>query len=270
MAVIADTAERVRAKLNFAADHSEDGVWSNFTPEIRTQKLEAVTVEFTDARNLEPPPSVEREGFELHRLPIGSYDWYDQDWIDRVYVPRSVEFIRELSGAQFVSPMVGGATLIRDSGKRDAVPVADFVHLDQSLQSVLPYVEQAADEETRKRFPRVMLYNLWRVMTPPPQDMPLALCDQRTADEHDWVIGRTVEPQVPDGVPYTASVYNPAQKWYFYPDVTPDDVIVFKQYDSRRDQPMGCLHGAFAYPAKLEGAVPRASMELRIFAFFEE
>lgn len=58
MAVITDTAERVRAKLNCAAERSEDGVWSNFMPEIHTQKIKAVIIEFTDARSITPSASV--------------------------------------------------------------------------------------------------------------------------------------------------------------------------------------------------------------------
>lgn len=270
MTETAQIAGRVRAELNFAADHSDDGVWSNYTPEIRTQKLAAIPVDFTDARSLAEPASIEREGFELHRHPIGTYDWHDQDWIDRVYVPRSVELIRDVTGAPFVTPFLEGMTMIRDSGNPEFPPAADFVHFDQSRISVRQFVDMAAAEAAPKRYPRVQLFNLWRVTSPPPQDVPLALCDQRSVDEQDWVFGKTVEPGMDEGVPYTTSMFNPAQKWHYFPDLTSDDVIVFKQYDSRLDAPMGCLHGAFAWPEELPGAVPRASMELRIFAFYED
>jgi hypothetical protein len=257
------------APLNFAADRSEDGVWSNYTPEIRTQKLSAIPVEFTDARRLSEPASIRREGFELRHFPLGPYSWHDKDWLESVYVPRSVELIREMTGAPFVAPFLDGITMIRDTGNPQFPPAADFVHFDQSRVSVQPYVEMAASHAPRS-YPYVELYNIWRAMTPPPQDVPLALCDQRSVDEQDWVIGRTVEPGVPDGVPYTTSMFNSGQRWYYFSDLTSDDAIVFKQYDSRPGAPMGCLHGAFAWPEALPGAVPRASMELRIFAFFDE
>jgi len=260
----------VRAELNFAADRSDDGVWSNYTPKIRTQKLAAIPVDFTDARSLAEPPALDREGFELHRLPLGTYDWHDQEWIDRVYVPRSVELVRAITGAPFVTPFLDGMTIIRDSGNPQFPPAADFVHFDQSRTSVQQFVELAEAHSAPKHYPRVQLFNLWRVMTQPPQDVPLALCDQRSVDERDWVIGRTVEPGVEEGVPYTTSVFNPGQKWFYFSDLTSDEVIVFKQYDSRPGAPMGCLHGAFAWPEKLPRAVPRASMELRIFAFYED
>jgi hypothetical protein len=264
-----ETAGRVRAALNFAADRSDDGVWSNYTPQIRTQKLAAIPVDFSDARSLAEPASLEREGFELHRLPLGPFRWHEQAWIDEVYVPRSVELIRQVTGAPFVTPFLDGMTMIRDSGNPEFPPAADFVHFDQSRLSVGQFVERAAAHAPR-RYPHVRLFNLWRVMTPPPQDVPLALCDQRSVDERDWVFGKTVEPGMAEGSPYTTSVFNPGQKWHYFSELTSDEVIVFKQYDSRPGAPMGCLHGAFAWPGELPGAVPRASMELRIFAFDEE
>jgi len=256
----------VRAALNFAADRSDDGVWSNYSPEIRTQKLAAIPVDFTDARDLAKPASLGREGFELHRLPLGEYRWHDQEWLARVYVPRSVELVREMTGAPVVTPFLEGMTIIRDSGNAEFPPAADFVHFDQSRQSVGQFIDLAAPPD----YAHVQLFNLWRVMTPPPQDVPLALCDQRSVDEADFVFGNTVEPGMTEGSPYTCSVFNPAQRWHYFSGLTSDDVIVFKQFDSRPGAPMGCLHGAFAWPDALPGAVPRASMELRIFAFYEE
>lgn len=254
------------APLNFAADRSGDGVWSNFSPEIRTQKLAEVPVELRDARYLPEGPSLEREGFELHRHPLGEYDWHNQDWIKRLYVPRSIELIRKITGAPFVIPFIEGMTIVRDTGNPDFPPAADFVHFDQSRNSVQQFIDRATSGR-ELRYSQVQLFNLWRVMTPPPQDVPLALCDQRSVDERDWVLGNTVEPGMDAGSPYTTCVFNPAQKWHFFSDLTSDEVIVFKQYDSRPGTPMGCLHGAFGWPEDLPNTVPRASMELRIFAF---
>lgn len=256
---------QVRAALNFAADRSGDGVWSNYSPEIRTQKLAAIPVEFTDAHALAQPPSLTREGFELHRLALGEYRWHDPEWLARVYVPRSVELIREATGAPVVIPFLEGMTMIRDCGNADFPPAADFVHFDQSRQSVGQFVDLAAPPD----YAHVQLFNLWRAITPPPQDVPLALCDQRSIDEADFVFGNTVEPGMEAGSPYTTAVFNPGQKWHYFQGLTSDEVIVFKQYDSRPGAPLGCLHGAFAWPDELPGAVPRASMELRIFAFYE-
>ena len=99
--------------------------------------------------------------------------------------------------------------------------------------------------------------------------MPLALCDQRTVSESDWVVGKTISKKTPDPVPFVSSVGNGHQRWYYFSDMTPDEVLVFKQYDSDASQPMGCLHGAFKLHGVPADVVPRASVEARMMAFFE-
>jgi len=84
------------------------------------------------------------------------------------------------------------------------------------------------------------------------------------------VIGRTIDPSFPEGVPYVGSVYNPRQKWWYVSNLTLDDAIIFKGYDTNPNVPFGCLHGAFKHPDAPGTAVPRASAETRVFALFED
>jgi len=260
----------VRGALNFAADRTSDGIWSNGNRSLITQKLKAYEVELCDAKTLSSPTTLKDEGFELHHQPMIDPEWTNSDWIASVYCPRTLELVQKVTGAAEVALYYRGA-LIRDSGDVTRAPAAEFVHLDNSRESALPFLKMAADEAMMAKYPRIEVYNIWRVITPPPQDVPLALCDQRTLDERDWVEGRTVEPTFPDGVPYVTSVFNPAQRWFYFPDLTPDDVLIFKGFDNRPDKPFGCLHGAFRHPeVSGEGVVPRASIETRVFAFFEE
>ena len=270
MSVQPQAAATVRATLNFAADRTDGGVWSNLTRHLITQALEGCEVEICDARRLPNGPSLEREGFVLSRTPAPpGADFTDRDWVAAHYAPQCLQLVQQLTGAAHVAPFYDGGVLIRDTGNAKAAPAAEFVHLDQTRESILPFLEQAADAAVRARWPRVKIFNVWRPLTPPPQDVPLALCDQRTLDPRDWVVGRTVEPNFPDGVAYVSSVFNPDQRWFYLSDLTPDDVVVFKGADSDPAAPFGCLHGAFKQPAPPVGAVPRASAEARVFAFFD-
>jgi hypothetical protein len=261
---LAEIETKIHAALNFAANRNSDGVWSNLTPHLRTQALRARDVQLQDARKLAVPPDLDREGFTLVHRPLDRADWRDEHWIEQSYTPDCVELVRWLTGAGHAAPFYAGV-LLRDSGGGDAAPAADFIHLDNTREAALQFLERAVPADVRAQYGRVRIFNVWRTITPPPQDVPLALCDQRTVDERDWVIGRTVEPNFPEGVPYVASVANPAQCWFFYSNVGLDDAIVFKGYDSDRDQPFGCLHGAFRHPAPGPVTVPRASAETRIF-----
>lgn len=260
----ATDAAAVTAELNFAADRSPDGVWSNLAPHLRTQALRAHEVRLEDARRLAAAPDIDREGFTLARHPITKPAWHDEAWIDETYNPACTELVRRLTGAAFAVPFHRGV-LLRDAGGGAAAPAADFIHLDNTREALEHFLERAVPADVRARYPQVRVYNVWRAITPPPQDVPLALCDQRTVDRRDWVIGRTVEPEFPEGVPYIAAMANPAHRWYFFSDLTPDDAVVFKGYDSDPGAPPGCLHGAFRHPDPGAVSTPRASAEMRVF-----
>jgi hypothetical protein len=254
----------VSAEINFVADRNPDGVWSNLTPHLRTQALRAHEVVLRDARRLASAPHLDREGFAVARHRVESADWWNENWVAETYIPACIQLVRGLTGAAHAAPVHTGV-LLRDSAGKGGAPAADFVHLDNTREAVEQFLEHAVPANIRAQYHRVRVFNVWRATTPPPQDVPLALCDQRTVDEADWVIGRTVEPMCPEGVPYIASLPNPAHRWFFFSDLTPDEVVVFKGYDSDPDQPFGCLHGAFRHPAPGPVTVPRASAETRVF-----
>lgn len=257
------------AALNFAANRDPGGIWSNLTPEIRTQALTAQKVEIADARALAKPPSLDAEGFCVVNMPMDDPAWSDEAWVAESYIPACLSAVKNLTGADHVASMHAGV-LLRDTGNAQAAPAADFVHLDHTRQSALPFLEEAVDAETRARFPHVRAYNVWRAITPPPQDVPLALCDQRSHRPEDWVVGRTVEPLYPDGVPYVISVPDPHQHWFYFSDLSPDEAVIFKGWDSDPTAPFGVMHGAFTHPGVPPGSVPRASVEARVFALFAE
>jgi hypothetical protein len=261
---VTEALAEVTAPLNFAADRSPDGVWSNLAPHLRTQALRAHDVVLRDARRLSTPPALDREGFTLAHHPLARPAWHDDAWVDETYNPACTALVRRLTGASYAVPFHRGV-LLRDSAGGTAAPAADFVHLDNTQEALEHFLHRAAPADIRARYTRVRVYNVWRATTPPPQDVPLALCDQRTVDRSDWVIGRTVEPDFPEGVPYVASMANAAHRWYFFSDLTHDDAVVFKGYDSDPEAPPGCLHGAFRHPDPGMTTVPRASAEMRVF-----
>jgi hypothetical protein len=262
-------SDTIVGSLNFAADRTDGGIWSNLTPEITTQRLAAHAVRLTDARTLRQPPSLDREGFVVAPLAVGTGNYTDASWVEGTYIPACAELVKALSGADAVVPLHAGV-LIRDTGNPHAAPAAEFVHLDHTRAAIAMFLRQVLGDDAPARYRQVRVYNVWRALTPPPQDVPLALCDQRTLDRDSWVVGRTVEPGYEDGVPYISSVYDPDQRWCYFSDVGADEAIVFKGYDSDPDAPYGCMHGAFRHDTVTQagGAVPRASAETRIFALY--
>jgi hypothetical protein len=61
--------------------------------------------------------------------------------------------------------------------------------------------------------------------------------------------------------------YSPEHEWWYFPDMTQDEVLFFVFHDSDHRRAWRVVHTAFRDPA-VERAVPRHSIEVRSFAFF--
>ena len=58
--------------------------------------------------------------------------------------------------------------------------------------------------------------------------------------------------------------YNPSQRWYYAPRMTPDEVLLIKGWDSLDDgRTRFTPHGAFEQPDTPTDAPPRESIEVR-------
>lgn len=119
------------------------------------------------------------------------------------------------------------------------------------------YDDSGADE--------FMLINFWRPikpMTTPLRSLPLCFLDASTLSEEDLV---TID-QKSLGVA-TGLKYSPNHKFYFYPDMTTDEVVVFKQFHDVRNATKGRMpvfHTAFPDPAADENTEGRISFEYRV------
>ncbi len=61
---------------------------------------------------------------------------------------------------------------------------------------------------------------------------------------------------------------NPGQQWWYYPEMTTDEVLAFKLFDARKSDAeprlRSCFHTAFAHPDTPEDAEERQSCEYRL------
>src|SRR3546814_5081231 len=78
------------------------------------------------------------------------------------------------------------------------------------------------------------------------------------------LIEKPGEPTPYVGMPLA---YNPAQRWYYYPNMQPDEVLVFKQCDTDHSGIRWSPHVAIDDPYTAN-AQPRVSFEARALAFF--
>jgi len=66
-------------------------------------------------------------------------------------------------------------------------------------------------------------------------------------------------------------IYNSEHRWFYFPAMRPDEVIVFKTFDSATDgRARFTPHAAFKDPTSPADAPHRQSIDARLFAFFND
>ncbi len=116
-----------------------------------------------------------------------------------------------------------------------------------------------------------MHYNIWRVISQPPQDVPLAVCDARTVTPADLIAADAIF-DAPDRPEWSFEgivvAHHPAHRWHWFSDMTRDEALVFKTNDSDRGRAHCVPHVAFDNPDAGPQVAPRASIEMRAIALW--
>jgi hypothetical protein len=237
--------------------------------------LDPRRVRIEDARSSASPPSLHREGIALvpHRSEVA--DFRNAAEVAARHPGEIERLILELTGADAVT--VTGAGVLRfgekspESGKLDNSRPARFIHVDCSEATAAAFAERSRPPGNSRPIRRYAHYNVWRTFSPPPQDVPLALCDARTVEPRDLVPADAVF-DVADRPEWSFEGlvvrFNPRHRWVYFSRMTRDEVIVFKTSDSSRDEPSQVPHSAFDDPSCPAGVPPRCSIEMRACAYW--
>jgi len=234
----------------------------------------------TNARLLDT--DLDREGFVLaqHVSAVADFHRIQEDpAVDQQYIDETTAFLTQLVGASRVTMLGGGKKRYgepatdRLASLKNAKP-ARYPHTDNTEASAVELAQlfdMFVDDLDLGSYGRYAMYNIWRTFTPPPQDFPLAVCDARSMAPTDEVTVTAISGELSGEVVHdTASyVHNPAHRWYYFPDMTIDEVIVFKSYDSDPTRTSRVAHTAFTDPTCPPGVPTRASVEMRALALFD-
>ena len=110
------------------------------------------------------------------------------------------------------------------------------------------------------------LYNLWRPVGGPVEQDPLALIDASTVARSDIVEYSPVKDR--DDGRAAVPLFNPAQILYYVPHMQLNEVLVFKQMDSRSGRAMVCPHTSFHDPTAKSDSRARESIDIRMVCVF--
>jgi hypothetical protein len=272
--VAESTGGMVRAQLNYLAQMDEKPFTYTYSPPEGTaqtnRRVDKEVVEIQDARAIAGQLSLDREGFAFLDYPTAVRDFYDEREVREIYYPECERPLRRATGAQKVvlfDHIVRNAARSK-AGEKGIKQPATGVHNDYTLRSapqrVRDFLPEKADELLRYRF---AIINVWRPINAPVLESPLAVCDAQSLRLGDFVASDLIYPNR-RGETY-AVTYSPRHRWYYFPQMRPDEALLLKCYDSIEDgRARFTAHTAFIDPTSPAGAPARESIETRAFVFF--
>ena len=217
--------------------------------------------------------SLDRHGFTLVEQKSAVSDFFSDNQIVEVYEREIERLVREETGAMEVSIFDHTRRAASDKVRKQRMirEPASTIHNDYTEWSGpnrLAEIYTDSPEELDKRLKRrFSIVNVWRSMCGTIENFPLAMCDASSTEADDLI---AVKRQAKDRIgEIQMAIYNSNHRWYYFPQMTEDEALVFKTYDSAEDgRARYTLHTSFNDPSAQSGAAVRQSIESRCFVFY--
>jgi hypothetical protein len=271
-----DQLAGVRATLNYQV--RTDIKPYNYTfeppPGVVPRSGEVNSVEnilIRDGRPVADTLSLDEQGFALRRHESRVPDFYDEDELRATYYPEIEALLkRETGGTKIVifDHTIRSVPKAKEgvAGMREPVR---RVHNDYTEFSGVRRVHDNLtwDETVARLRHRFIEVNVWRPIRGPLEDTPLAVLDGRTLEKTDLIPSDLIYR---DKVGETYAVqYNTRHRWFYFPRLARDEVILIKGFDSDITNPARFApHTGFDDPTTPTTALPRESIEVRALVFF--
>lgn len=278
-AILERLPQQVDATMGFTKRPEEPPSSRDYTdPGYEGITLTTVPFQVSDARAIQNELSLDEQGFMLVKHKTAYAHERDPEVLRKDYLDEMCGFIQAHFKASWVVPRRQGM-YVRTAARQDDTPAAvrgpaGYAHIDfaRSGAEQLSRTENQLQGLPDRPYSRLMLIQAWRALSTPPQDFPLALCDSRTMSESDtFEKDGAVGPKAVAGNTFKSLAvhYNPRQRWYYFSNMQPDELILFKSYDSLEGRTPKVPHSAFDNRAVFPNARPRESVEARFFVYFE-
>lgn len=266
----------VEAEVNYAVDTGRTESFFANDHSLDTVRLDPRIVKITDARLLADKPKLDVEGFELFHMPSAIADWRDAAQVEAVHPDEIRSFIKRVTGADAV--VTSGPAILRwsersdEAGTRDNSNAARLIHSDVSFAAGEEFTRQS-NPYPERRIARSAHHNIWRAFSGAPVDVPLAVCNAASVSDDDIIEATASFDR--DGQVLWSFVamnfrYSRDHRWMFFSDMTPEEVLVFKRFDTDPSKARYVPHTAFSDPCVGREASPRASVEMRTISYWYE
>lgn len=251
-----------------------------------------------DIRTQSPQPHLNDNGYEVDIFPtklteeqlLNNTTPEGKQFIRDNYWPELVELIEAKTGAAPGNVVPWHFSVRKQTlgyhpdevffMKTGVSQPASTVHIDNSHQTAEDHLrrELGPDEAERRlaAHKRWAIVNVWRPINEGGvKRWPLMLVDHSGVEggfnfeKHTGAVWRSNNPE------YYKShdnfiKYDPGYVFRYVSNMMPDEVLLFRDYDSRRDKVRGTPHGGFQDDATADDAPARRSIEVRLFVFWDE
>ena len=266
----------VRAKLNYTVDNGKEPDYYFYDPDPSVQLNPPGTdiheVPIFDAWSIKADISADREGFEHHAFDSSFQQFDDDEAVKKAFYDQIIAFVKEHTGAARV--VVFDHTIRKrlpaDLSAQTTVqrPAVMLVHSDYTIASGPQRVHDVLPTEADALLDRrVAFYNVWKPLTSPVEELPLAMCDATTHADDD-MLRMNLKYSERTGEIYVMR-HSPEHRWYYFSNMQPDQALLLKTFDSEADGRARFMgHTAFEDPTTRADAKKRESIEVRTMAFF--
>ena len=277
----AKTQEKsVRTKINYSKDIPEKPCEIYFydaegAKDIREPGDDLQEIVVTDGWSRAKTFSADKEGFSLHDFNTSYDKWEDDQSTKSSFYPEVVGFLKKVIGAKRVlvfdhtirTKANDQKKITQETNTSQRAPVK-LVHCDYTAESGPLRVKQLLEDEAEALLARrVAFFNVWKPIRNVVEENPLAMCDVTSSPQEDFH-KLYLRYRERNGENYVMK-YSPGYKWWYFPKMTPEQVILLKTFDSELDgRARFVAHTAFDDPTSPPNAVTRESVEIRTIAFF--
>ncbi|KIJ45782.1 hypothetical protein M422DRAFT_250573 [Sphaerobolus stellatus SS14] len=273
------TADIIVPTINYSsypADGTKPFSGSRVDPDGKTTNITSrpFEIQVENIRGKEDQYDLDTSGFKYIKHKSALTKFTDDEEIQRIYYPETIEVLKKYTGANRV--IIFDHTIRRHRPGGEDSPgnrqPALRAHVDQTPEAATNRVRRHAPElagELLKH--RYQIINLWRPISHPAFESPLAVCDYRSIDWDKDLTRTTLRYPDRDGETFTVN-YNPNQKWKYLRGMTPEEALLIKCSDSITDGSVARLtpHTAFVDPTTPKDAPLRESIELRTLVFYDD
>ena len=230
-------------------------------------------VSIEDARSLDPPASLDVQGFCLVPHHTAVENFYQLESQKAAYEAEIRQLVLDATGA--ASALVFDHTLRSDSrkvrGRHSTREPASVIHNDYTDASAAKRLcDLLPGEEAQRRLnDRFAIVNVWRSINGPVLKSPLAICDFSSAVPGDFVASeRRAKERIGE---LELVTYNPEHRWYYFSEQQFNEALLLKTFDSAKDgRARRVAHTAFTNPLAPTDGPPRESIESRLMVFFND